>query len=194
MLKGVIWSVTNGVSKPNYGGKATTTVSGNNVTIDWSVGVSSRKEYYAVGANGGGGMTKLESAAAANTIAGYTIYEGTKNFAVQLERGAEKVLGYVPAASKHALRGLKSIPYLGFAVGVGIDYGQLRTNPNFTTDDFNIGFGTGVVSLFNLPAGGILYFMEHTGDIESYMIPYHQMMGEYKKATGNYPNQMIGKF
>jgi RHS repeat-associated protein len=118
---------------------------------------SSASNYLYGSANSGGGMDRLEGAAAANAIAGYTIYEGTKNFAVQLEKGAERVLGYVPAASKHALRGLKSIPYLGFTIGVGIDYGQLRTDPDFTTFDFKKSVGIGVVSLISLPGGGLLY-------------------------------------
>lgn len=138
------------------------------------------------GSTGGGDAPKLSLVSAFNTLAGYSIYTSASSFAIKLEAGTLRILSKIPSAATMPIKAMKSLPYIGLLSGVAIDYTQLRTDPNFTMDNFQTGIGIGVISLVNPLAGGTLFFMESTGGIQSYTSSYNKLCDEHRKATGEY--------
>jgi hypothetical protein len=130
-------------------------------------------------------LVRLTMWAMTNSLLGYLGYP-TINIANDIMSGySKRILGYMPKVSSKLFIGAKALPYLGFLVGAGIDYAQLRSNPNFSKRDFNVSLVVGGISLLSLPAGGVLYGMENTGGIEFWIGIQSDMSRIYYNETGN---------
>lgn len=111
-------------------------------------------------------------------IAGYTIFESGKKFAVESESILSRVLPKIPKSGVIAIKTLKRIPYVGFVLGIGIDGVQLYTNPNYSEGDFFLNVAIGGIAFIpfvGLPASLLLYTMKETGTLEKGMNTIREM-------------------
>ena len=130
-----------------------------------------------------GTLTNLQYFSLYNTVSGWTTYEVAASEAHKFQDFLENMvksgkLSNIPTEAAGTLKIFKSLPAIGFATGVVVDWVQYQNNPDFNENDFFKSLASGVTGIYSTMGGAAMYF---------YMAEPTQ-----KAIRGGYPTGYMG--